>query len=100
MDSRSIYCMAETPFTIRIERPHRFRNPTSRLARYLFKGMGLIDLPMRTYNKGLFMPRFARALMSIRPHPLLCSAPFPFFPLLLGGSLVDLLHARVERATS
>ncbi|HEX6824680.1 MAG TPA: hypothetical protein VF077_00075, partial [Nitrospiraceae bacterium] len=50
----------------------------SKLARHLFKGWGLIDLPLRASNEGLLRPRVARAQKIIRLHPL------P--PLLMGNS--------------
>ncbi len=48
-------------------------NSSSKLARCLFKGWGLIDLPLRASNEGLLRPRVARAQKIIRLHPLLCS---------------------------
>jgi|CXWL01.1.fsa_nt_gi hypothetical protein len=43
----------------------------SKLARSLFKGWGLSDLPLRASNEGLRRPRVARAqkIISLHPHP-------------------------------
>jgi hypothetical protein len=43
----------------------------SKLARYLFRGWGLIDLLLRASNEGFLKPRVARAQKIISPHPLL-----------------------------
>jgi len=49
---------------------NEFTDDPSKLARYLFKGWGLIDLPLRASNEGLLRPRVARAQKIIRLHPL------------------------------
>ena len=57
----------------------------SKLARYLSRDGGLIDLPLRAFNEGSPRPRVARAQKIISLHPLLCSAskkdiwPLPFY---------------------
>ncbi len=62
------------PFTARIEGPRPYNVP-SKLACYIFKGWGLIELPLRASNEGLLRPRVARAQKIISPHPY----PFPIF---------------------
>ena len=45
-------------------------NSSSKLAHRLFKGWGLIDLPLRVSTEGLLRPRVARAqkIISLHPH--------------------------------
>ena len=46
------------------------RHVPSRFVRYLSRGWGLMDLPLRASNEGSPRPRVARAQKIISPHPL------------------------------
>ena len=80
--------MARLAFPARIEEPHGPYDVISKLACYIFKGWGLIDLPLRASNEGSPRSRVARAQKIISLHPLLCVSYLLHY-FIFKGSLVD-----------